>query len=78
MSVNKPAYPCYSSETENHESGLTKREYFAAMALNGDFASQGSYCGEFKNSVPDDLIEKRVILYLRFADAIIKASQVQS
>lgn len=63
----KPAFPCYISETELHESGLTKREYFAAMAMQGLLASYSQH----------DLTEFRELACDAFlmADAMIKESE---
>ena len=70
MSANKPAYPCYSFETESYESGLTKREYFAAMAMQGLLSSL----------TEDDSLHNQTLAKSSFeiADEMIKASQVKS
>jgi hypothetical protein len=53
--------------------GMTLRDYFAAQALEGDFAAQSSETGEWLDNTPDDFLEKRAQLYYRMADAMVKA-----
>jgi hypothetical protein len=51
-----------------YEKGLTKREYFAAMAMQGLSAFNGTIDGKF-NITPNDIASKSVI----YADALIEA-----
>lgn len=53
--------------------GLTKREYYAALAMQGDFASQGECSGVFANDISQDNLLKRAKLFFRMADAMILA-----
>lgn len=56
------------------ESGLTKREYFAAMAMQGLLSHQDfDYC-----PLTHESIKKVIDDSLCLANAMIKASQVQS
>jgi hypothetical protein len=73
MSANDPAFPCFSSETELHESGLTKREYFAAKAMQGMLANRSMY-----DSLPLNTIQPLAFDAVLVADALIKELQVQS
>lgn len=73
------AFPCervlnsYGEVLRYEENGMFLRDYFAAKALEGDWASQNTDTGEFSNSCPQDLLENRANLYYRMADAMLKA-----
>lgn len=68
MSANEPAFPI----TGKYE-GLTKREYFAAMAMQGLLShSDFDYCPLTYESV-GKIVNDSFCL----AEAMIKASQVQ-
>jgi len=65
---NQLAYPCdgnYAGEARsNNDAGLTKREYFAAMAMEGYLAS---YAGLKENPVSEIVAG----LSVKCADALI-------
>jgi hypothetical protein len=55
-------------------SGLYARDYFAAAALQGDWASQDETSnGCFPNDWPSEQFEKRAAVYYRMADAMLAA-----
>lgn len=56
------------------DKGVTKREYYAAMAMQGDFASQSVTVGVFENDVPYEGLVERAKVYYRMADAMIEAA----
>lgn len=49
------------------------RDYFAAAALQGDWASQNAQNGEFANDIADIYLEVRAALYYRMANIMLKA-----
>lgn len=64
--ANHPASPCLVEIRENYNEqfhGLTKREYFAAVALQGMLAVENSYrsVGVYKR-LPQDAIEMADVL----------------
>ena len=68
---NKPknplAYPMYNELGEIHEPGMTLRDYFAAMAMQGIVISEDAY--EYDN---DDIADAAEQSY-QIADAMLKA-----
>lgn len=56
--------------------GLTKREYYAALAMQGDFASQGIEVGCFENDASKNDMIERAKVYFRMADAMIEAAHL--
>lgn len=44
MKINEPAFPCAAMDKDGliHQEGLTKREWFAAMAMQGFLANSYS------------------------------------
>lgn len=70
-----PAFPNVPSDVqyEQWDEGMTLRDYFAAKALCGDWASQSSSTGEFPTSAEIDPLTKRAEIYYRMADAMLKA-----
>jgi hypothetical protein len=55
-----PAFPLISDDGYIINAGLTKREYFAAMALQGLLSNNNNYMYSVKSAVEfaDDLIEE--------------------
>ncbi len=61
---NKPAYPVIEENKEPNKSGLTKREYFAAMAMQGMIAGDSQWsqthsqyrCAEIAVNYADELL----------------------
>jgi hypothetical protein len=70
MSANDPAFPLHPDIQEPWMNGLTKREYFAAMAMQGLLASFNQHdVTNFTEFASDAFL---------MADAMIEASKVQS
>ncbi|MDW0189342.1 MAG: hypothetical protein QOA70_06790 [Nitrososphaeraceae archaeon] len=61
---DKPAYPIRSDEGGYNQNGLTKREYFAAMAMQGLLSQTARYDSNMILSLTGDAIE--------FADELLK------
>lgn len=64
-----------SNDVVSVSSGLTKRELFAAMAMQGDWAAQNEYCGEFTGRTD---LRKRAALYVKMADALIAVLETET
>lgn len=69
---DKPAFP-HQKEDGSPYWGMTLRDYFAAKALEGEFAAQGEFIGEIKNDISNDWMLKRASTFYRMADAMIAA-----
>jgi len=54
--------------------GMTLRDYFAAMAMAGDWASQFEQ-DYFSNEVTYPILKRRAKTYYRMADAMIKVRE---
>lgn len=63
------AYP------SNWGPGVTVRDYFAAKALQGDWAN--AEAGVFSNSATVEELQQRCELYYRTADAMLRAREVK-
>lgn len=48
------------------------RDYFAAKAMQGDWASQNDYTGSLDNDVSQKVLNRRASVYYRMADAMIE------
>lgn len=76
MSANEPAFPIFDNYgcpnfnkvTETYTEGLTKREYFAAMALNG-------LTSNLTDWVSEEFFSKYAEQAFSFADAMIEESE---
>lgn len=55
--------------------GMTLRQWYAGLALQGDWATQNDYNGAYENSATDKVLDDRAKLFFRMADAMIKAGQ---
>lgn len=68
-----PAFPIWH-ETSVCASGMSIRDHFAGMALQGDWAAQDDdNLGAFSCDVQQEILIKRAQLYYRMADAMLKA-----
>lgn len=68
------AFPIFPPENHAHvHTGMTLRDYFAAKAMQGDWAAQDEAIGTYQNSIKQSSLEERAALYYRMADAMIKA-----
>lgn len=67
--------PCgdvFLSTDRVETSGMSLRDWFAGMALQGDWAAQNEQCGFFYPIIPEELLIQRAQLYFRAADAMLK------
>lgn len=77
-----PAFPRAGNEYTSSEEGMTLRDYFAAMALQGilaamPFTEPGETCvEEVVNGKRGGLLESRAAY--RYADAMLKQREAQS
>ena len=62
-----PAFPVQGYE------GLTMRDYFAAQAMQGDWAAQSSDVGTWENHIAQSDLIARAETYYRIADAMLVA-----
>ncbi|MEQ4625204.1 hypothetical protein [Providencia manganoxydans] len=60
-------------ETQLKENKLDLRDYFAAKAMQGDWAAQQEENGFFCHECTDETLEKFAAFYYRMADAMLKA-----
>ena len=58
--------------------GASLRDYFAAKAMQGDWAAQGAACGMFVPDSDDDLFARSARMYYRMADAMLAARKEKS
>lgn len=80
-----PAFPRTVTEFEYHHiadkwlantysmDGMTLRDYFAAKAMAGDWATQNEKYGTWRDDTSDEKLASRARLYYRMADAMLKA-----
>ena len=73
MSGRNDGRPAFPSHPEHGPStyGMSLRDYFAGQALAGDFSAQNESAGCIPTNFDDKLISDRVILFYRFADAML-------
>lgn len=69
---NDQAYPVATTDHDAGHFGLTKREYFAALALQGLLASPLEP-GELDGLSPDDILNHFSASAVSYADALIEA-----
>ena len=67
-----PAFPVGSGDMRDPV-GMTLRDYFAAKAMQGDWAAQGAACGMFVPDSDDDLFARSARMYYRMADSMLAA-----
>ena len=72
-----PAFPVGSGDMRDPV-GMTLRDYFAAKAMQGDWAAQGAACGMFVPDSDDDLFARSARMYFRMADAMLAARKEKS
>lgn len=76
-----PAFPSEVWDSEGcpqHTQGMTLRDYFAATAMQGDWAAQGVACGMFVPDSDDELFARSARMYYRMADAMLAARKEKS
>ena len=57
------------------EGEISLRNYIATRVMQGDWAAQSEFTGEWANSTSDKYLMERARLYYRMADAMIKVSK---
>ncbi len=62
-----------SNDREPWNHGMTRRDYFAAKAMQGDMAAQDAESGYYTNATSDETLIDRAKFFYRFADAMIAA-----
>lgn len=73
--ADEPMYPCNNPKSkyeENDFRGLTKREYFAAMAIQGSLANGDLYKLIVDEYEPSEIIAGYASDAIRLADALIE------
>lgn len=70
-------YDGYGGTTHQFEWGMSLRDYFAAQAMCGDFASQSEETGEWSNDTKTSTLRERAIFYYRMADTMLFARNQQ-
>ena len=70
-----PAFPSLRElgDIATTDDGMALRDYFAAKAMQGDWAAQGEACGMFVTDSGDELFARSARLYYRMADAMLAA-----
>lgn len=53
--------------------GMTLRQYYAAKAMQGDWAAQSNETGQFTNDATEEALSPRAKLYLLMADTLLNA-----
>jgi len=54
------------------EYGLSARDWFAGMAMQGDWSSQGHETGVFSQTAPTQKLLDRATFYYEMADAMLR------
>ena len=69
MSDNQPdgGGPAYHSHPDSTYAGMTLRDWFAGLALQGEWSVPYTECG-----LPDSEMQHRAKVYYRMADAMLK------
>lgn len=71
------AFPMLGSVAYNSDwsidPGMTLRDYFAAKAMQGDWAAQSNEVGYFSPQSTDEQLNNGAELYYRMADAMLRA-----
>jgi len=67
------AFPVTNDARNNGQEGMSLRDYFAAKAMQGDWAAQSSDVGVIGSSITDDTLLGMAEMYYRMADAMIAA-----
>ena len=71
-----PAFPAKDWQAKgNHHPGMSLRNYIAIRAMQGDWAAQSEFTGEWANCTSEKYLMERARLYYRIADTMIKVSK---
>ncbi|MEQ5120759.1 hypothetical protein [Morganella morganii] len=69
------AFPLPATEWNGADEGMTLRDYFAAKAMCGDWASQNEGSGYFAGRRDDNSLNKAAEMYYLMADAMLIARE---
>ncbi|MEM7873885.1 hypothetical protein Q4R10_15940 [Morganella morganii] len=73
------AFPMLGSVAYNSDwsidPGMTLRDYFAAKAMQGDWAAQTEDTGYYSPQSADVILDNAAELYYRIADAMLRARE---
>ena len=58
------------------QEGMTLRDYFAAKAMEGDWAAQSVESGLFTPTTDEKVFDRSAMMYYRMADAMLRAREV--
>lgn len=76
--TSAPAFPVTDGSNFNGAYGLSKRELFAAMAMQGDWAAQSGEAGFFGAATSEEQLQRSAMSYVRMADALLAELEKQS
>lgn len=78
-----PAFPCDCIVEQDEKgrrhgfeissAGMSIRDYFAGLAMQGDWAAQNQDMGWFDNAVSEEILYERAKVYYRMAEAMLLA-----
>lgn len=76
--VSESAFPVKTDMVDGssiESMGMSLRDYFAAKAMQGDWASQSAEVGYFTTKSTDKNLDNAAELYYRMADAMLRARE---
>ncbi|ENZ0271394.1 hypothetical protein ACGABU_003561 [Morganella morganii] len=69
------AFPVPATELHGTDTGMSLRDYFAAKAMQGDWAAQTEDTGYYSPKSSDVILDNAAELYYRMADAMLRARE---
>lgn len=69
------AFPVPATELHGTDTGMSLRDYFAAKAMQGDWAAQTEDTGYYSQKSSDVILDNAAELYYRMADAMLRARE---
>lgn len=69
--IGGSAFPVTGKGIDEPSRGMSLRQFYAAKAMQGDWAAQNEGSGFFRNSETGDALQMRAKIYFRMADAMI-------
>ncbi len=76
--VGESAFPVKTDMADGssiESMGMSLRDYFAAKAMQGDWAAQSNEVGYFSPQSTDEQLNNGAELYYRMADAMLRARE---
>lgn len=67
------AFPVPGNEYQIQDKGMTLRDHFAGLAMQGDWAAQNEHQGGFANDVSEEILYVRAKVYYHMAEAMLLA-----